>query len=357
MESNCNNQTTKQQDNQATKSQSHILLLFLTLIVISCGQKKADDSLAETGRTKRTEALLHSLDSVSRKGFLVGHQDATLYGIGWEGDSARSDIKSICGETPAVAGFEIGGLEKGEERNIYATSFDDIRRAILSQYDCGGVCQLSWRLQSIPSSDEIDRVCDFLNSLEEPYGVRVPVILRPCHENLGIDFWKNLRERIQEREVTNILFAYTFSNIQSFVSKAEENRAQHNTLIAMVDILGIEMFDKALTPDTDTLSMFQRQLSEALKTLTKLSEEYSKPAALYATGQQSLPDANWFTKILLPVLDSYRLSFVVFGRNDNKTSGHFFVPFPGHPAVSDFTAFVNSPKTLFLRDVNGLYIP
>ena len=335
-----------------------ILLCSVTTLFFSCQQKnKANDDLAETGRTKRTEALLHNLDSISQKGFLVGQQDATLYGVGWEGDSARSDIKSICSESPAVVGFEIGGVEKGSERNIYGTSLDAVRRAILAQYDCGGVCLLSWHTDKAPSSDEIDRVCDFLNSLEEPYGVRVPVILRPCHDNLGIEFWQNLRERTEEKEVINALFAYTITDIQAFADEAEKMRSQHNTLMEMVDFLGIEMFDNVLSPDTDSLSFFQKQLGEALNTLTKLSLEYSKPATLFATGQQSLPANNWFTSVLLPVLDSYRLSFVVFGRNDNKNPGHFYVPFPGHPAVSDFTVFVNSPKTLFLRDVNGLYIP
>ena len=60
-----------------------LLLIVSAFIMASCGNKgKAKDDLADSGRTKRTEALIHNLDSIADKGFLVGQQDATLYGIG-----------------------------------------------------------------------------------------------------------------------------------------------------------------------------------------------------------------------------------------------------------------------------------
>ncbi len=334
-----------------------IFLLILTSALVSCKQgRKAKDDLAETGRTKRTEALLHNLDSISQKGFLVGQQDATLYGVGWEGDSARSDIKSICSEFPAVVGFEIGGIENGSERNIFGTTFATIRNAILAQYDAGGVCLLSWHTENVPSSDETDLMCDFLNTLEEPYGVRVPVILRPCNASSSIEFWKRLRDRMEEKEVTNALLAYTLACEQGSVATAGKSQEGQEEIMHTVDMIGIEMYDNAATVTSDTMLTFSIRLDSALALLTKIGKEYGCPVAIYATGQESITNISWFTQELLPVLDRHTLSFIVFDRNDNKIPGHFFVPFPGHPAVSDFTSFVNSPKTLFLRETNGMYL-
>lgn len=84
---------------------------LLACLLWSCGKKKADDPMGDNGRTQRTENLLYHLKEISSKGYLFGQQDATLYGEGWADDSARSDIKTICGDMPSLVGFEIGVLK------------------------------------------------------------------------------------------------------------------------------------------------------------------------------------------------------------------------------------------------------
>ena len=37
----------------------------------------------------------------------IRDSDDTNYGIGWEGDEGRSDVKSVCGDYPAVISFEM----------------------------------------------------------------------------------------------------------------------------------------------------------------------------------------------------------------------------------------------------------
>lgn len=334
-----------------------LLLIFSAFIMASCGNKgKAKDDLADTGRTKRTEALLCNLDSIAAKGFLVGQQDATLYGIGWEGDSARSDIKSISSESPAVVGFEIGGIEMGSKTNLNGITFDTIRRAVLAQYDCGGVCLLSWHVRKTPSTDQIDRLCDFLNTLEEPYGVRVPVILRPCSNGLNAQFWQTLHERFEDKDVVNALLAYTVSPLSARSDASGKQSFDLKEMMEHIDLLGIEQFDLSKSADKDTMGVYSKQLDESLSSLEKMGKEYSKPVAIFATGAESVPYESWFTEVLLPVLDKHKFAFILFGRNDNRQPGHFFVPFPGHPAASDFTRFANSPRTIFLRNANGMYI-
>ena len=65
-----------------------ILSLTMASAIISCNSSKTvDDPLAESGRTQRTENLLANLKNISENGYPAGHQDATVYGVGWVGDN------------------------------------------------------------------------------------------------------------------------------------------------------------------------------------------------------------------------------------------------------------------------------
>ena len=70
-------------------------------------------------RTQETENLLANLKKIPSKGIMLGHHDDTVYGIGWEGEEGRSDVKSVCGDYPAVISFDLGELELGEMPPIW----------------------------------------------------------------------------------------------------------------------------------------------------------------------------------------------------------------------------------------------
>ena len=40
---------------------------------------------------------------------VFGQHDATSYGIGWRGESARSDVKSVAGDYPGLINWDLGG--------------------------------------------------------------------------------------------------------------------------------------------------------------------------------------------------------------------------------------------------------
>ena len=224
--------------------------------MVSCAKRYPNDPMGESGHTQRTENLLANMaQQADTAGYMFGHQDATVYGIGWVGDSARSDVRSVCNDFPAVVGFDLGHLELGDSLNLDGVPFSRMRQAIIEHFDRGGVVTLSWhcdnpltggtawvkpdsltpvQLQTVAavldggSQHEkflgwLDRVADFLKSLETPYGVRVPVIFRPWHEHTGSWFWwgKDLCtkeqyaalwqmtvDRLRKRDVPNVLYAY-----------------------------------------------------------------------------------------------------------------------------------------------------
>ena len=199
-----------------------ILSLAMAAAIISCNSSKTvDDPLAESGRTQRTENLLANLKNISENGYLVGHQDATVYGVGWVGDNNRSDVKSVCNDYPAVFGFDLGHLELGDSVNLDGVPFDRMKEEIIKQYNRGGMVSLSWHLDnpltggsawvkpdSLTDQEKLtaasvleggqchekflgwlDTLASFLNSLQTEKGVKVPVLFRPWHEHTGSWFW------------------------------------------------------------------------------------------------------------------------------------------------------------------------
>ncbi len=62
--------------------------------------------------------------------------------IRWDGDENRSDVKSVCGDYPAVMAFDLGRIERGGEKNLDDVLFERIRAEIIAHYNRGGVCSL-----------------------------------------------------------------------------------------------------------------------------------------------------------------------------------------------------------------------
>ncbi|MBQ1637157.1 MAG: beta-mannosidase, partial [Bacteroidales bacterium] len=145
-----------------------------------------------------------------------GHQDDLVYGHNWvvtdlENDPLeRSDVRDVAGKYPAIVGFDLGGIELGNARNLDGVPFDLMRRAALKHVERGGTVTFSWHPRNpftggdawdISSSEVVrsvlpggakhdefmvwlQRAGDFLASLDG-----APAIFRPWHENIGSWFW------------------------------------------------------------------------------------------------------------------------------------------------------------------------
>ena len=200
----------------------YLVLLSLTALLSSCEKEKYNpypplkvDELvyADPDATVQTKNLLENMRELSKSGkTMFGHQCSTLYGIGWSGEAGRSDIKSICGDYPAVVGWDLAEIELGQDANIDGDSFDAIRELIKQSYTRGGITTLSWHTTNpvtggtawdnteavyriIPGGDlhekfcgYLDKVAEFIGSLKVG-GQSVPVIIRPWHEHSWSGFW------------------------------------------------------------------------------------------------------------------------------------------------------------------------
>ena len=380
-----------------------LIMAAVTLLFIGCkgnNENKADDPLAASGRTQRTENLLTNLKEQAKKGYMYGHQDDPVYGVGWVGDENRSDVKSVCNDYPAVMGFDLGHLELGDSTNLDGVPFRRMRKEIISQFERGGMVTLSWHLdnpltggtawvnggekaeqekQTVASVLEggenheifltwIDRVADFLNSLQTSYGVKVPVLFRPWHEHTGSWFWwgQNLcsaeqykalwvltEKRLKEDGVTNALFAYSPG---SEYWEHEEMYLERYPGDEYIDVIGFDHYCTAQEGDTLGLKKYTEQLEILLTTLCCVAEKHGKVPAITETGYESVKCDNWWTAYLQPACDKFPIAYVLTWRNAHDKLGHLYAPYPGQQSAEDFVAFYNADKTLFVQDLNGLYL-
>ena len=102
-----------------------ITSLLLTFF-ISCSES-TQNILVDKLATNKTLALFNNLRSISASKVLFGHQETTAYGIGWvnEGGNNKSDVKKVCGDFPAIYGWDLGDI--GQEKNLDGIPFNQIR--------------------------------------------------------------------------------------------------------------------------------------------------------------------------------------------------------------------------------------
>ena len=214
----------------------------------------------------------------------------------------------------------------------------------------------------------IDRVADFLNSLQTSYGVKVPVLFRPWHEHTGSWFWwgQNLcsteqykalwvltENRLKEDGVTNALFAYSPG---SEYWEHEEMYLERYPGDEYIDVIGFDHYCTAQEGDTLGLKKYTEQLEILLTTLCCVAEKHGKVPAITETGYESVKCDNWWTTFLQPACDKFPIAYVLTWRNAHDKPGHLYAPYPGQQSAEDFVAFYNADKTLFVQDLNGLYL-
>lgn len=355
------------------------LLCFISVIGCNTKNKNIKSNITTT------EKLLNNIKEVTKKGILFGHHDAPVYGIGWEGDNERSDIKSVCGAYPAVMSFDLGHLELGNERNLDNVLFSDIRKYIVEQYERGGLISLSWHVNNPKTNGDswdvtdkdvvtsvleggvnhelmltwLDNIAEFMNSLRTKENQPIPVLFRPWHEHTGSWFWwgqdlctteeykslwKMTYDRLKEKSVENVIYTYSSgmepNNVDEYLERYPGNE--------IIDLLGVDIYQFS---NDDYI----KHLEKSLMILTEVGKTYDKAIALTETGFETIPDSVWWTNTLLPIIEKYPLSYVLVWRNAREKENHYYAPYPGQVSCNDFIQFYNSPKTLFIGDKFELY--
>ena len=377
------------------KNTLHILLLGLAfnLLVNSEAAAKSRPRLVDPDATPETKALYHNLGKLARKHILFGHQHAMEYGHGWQGEAARSDVKSVTGSHPAVIGVDFSGLS-GRPPEAIARTKESLRRQIADTYNRGGVTTVAWHFANpvtpktgfywkdslsapavpnlIPGGSHheeykaiLQTIGSLANSVRGNDGRLVPMLFRPYHELDGGWFWwgkphctaeeftslwrftvSYLRDSLQVHN-----FIYVFSPDALFKTEAEYLERYPGD--AWVDMVGMDNYG-----DFGRNGRYNLPAGTAkLKIISDYARKAGKLAAFTETGLESIPDTTWWTGSLLKALkaENMRLAYVLVWRNDARSATHFYAPYPGQVSVPDFMVFYEDSYTVFETDLPNLY--
>ena len=326
------------------------------------------------------EKLIKRLKKIQKRGVMIGHQDDPVYGTTWKWDKQRSDVKELVGSYPAVMGFDLGEIELENGKNLDGVTFDRMRSEIVDQYLRGGVITLSWHphnpvngktawntegnavRQVLRGGSEhrkfegwLRLVANFINSLQTPDGVKVPVIFRPWHEMSGGWFWWGNTHCTAEEYKS--LFTFTYHKLSGEykcdnIVWAYSPNAGYDDFMKYypgdeyVDVLGVDVYEF----DQDN-AKYAAALKTSLDEIAVIAAQHNKIAALTETGYQEVKDPNWFTQTFWPVLRDYKLSYVLFWRNAWDSVKEHYLPAKGEAAAPDFVKFAKEKKTLFVNDI------
>jgi len=379
----------------ATARNSFFVILAFSCILPACknshptrtsdddGAGRVNDVLVDSLATPETVALFKNLHEVAKTGVLFGHQDDLAYGVGWKAVDGRSDVRDVCGDYPAVYGWDLGDI--GQAANLDGVDFGRMKAWIREAFTRGGINTVSMHLDNpytggsswdnssavhsiLPGGTHhssylrtLDQIAAFFKDLKVLDGRFVPIVFRPYHEhNHSWPWWgKNsctaeeysalwrvtVRYLRDTHSIHHLLYAISPQEIQSESEYLERYPGDD-----WVDVLGMDyykLYTKVNVPD----------LGRALGVIVRIAESRGKVAALTEVGMENVPITDWWTAYLLAGIrydaDSRRIAWALVWRN--ASADHHFGPYPDHSSAADFIAFYRDPFTLFERDLPGMY--
>lgn len=367
-----------------------LAMAIATVAVVACTTTKQ----AEPEKTQ-AQQLMERLDTLRQKGIMYGHQDDPFYGLTWEYDKDSSDVKNVCGDYPAVMGFELGGIEMGDEKNLDSVPFTRMREEIINHYNRGGIVSISWHPrnpnttiegggnagQKFPEGSSWDvsdstvvknvleggakyelfqtwmqRVSDFLATLKTADGKKIACIFRPWHENSGSWFWwgeklctveeykalwNMLQDKITADGFDNLVWAYSPGCQDNLTAEKLLDRYPGDD---RVDMLGLDGYQWV----PEEKEVFIERTKQNLAVLCEVAKEHGLIPALTETGMKNLTQPDWWSTTLLPAIEEYPISYVLTWRN---YKGEWFGPSTSKPDAPYFVEFYNSDKTMFLKEI------
>ncbi len=348
-----------------------VCLLLTVLAIASCSKSpKNYEEIGSSGLTTRTENLRRNLLAYEDRGVMLGQMYATAEGIGWQGDSCRSDLHEVTGDNPAVTGYELAGIESGGERNVDDIDTTLIRRTAIEFMHRQGLAIMLWTAPN-PGENALEsgspankklkawtqKIASFLGSLHDDYGIKLPtlVYLYPAgtgkwYDKLSVEDYKRLYAQTVEwlrddGETTNALFGFSNATVEGSAEQFMARCPKEN-----IDCVQLML----LTTDTGS---YASDLGRMARQLSVFCSSNAMPFGLY-TGLKGLgTNADLWTSSLLPLVERCHLSYLMLGRNHGDfQKGDFYGPYPGNASVSDFMKIYNNPRTIMAKRLNGLWL-
>lgn len=356
------------------------------LFAMACSE--ASHKPSDPDATETTRQLYDRLFQLRKRGIMLGHQDDLAYGH-QHYEPGFSDVYDMTGDYPAVIGWEIGHVELGNvPYSLDSVYFKDIRKGIIKTAARGGISTISWHGDNILTGGStwdcsrndvitsilpggshheaflsyLDRIADFLLSLRSADETPIPVILRLYHEHTqswfwwGADYatpeaykslWKMTVDYLRnDRNVHNVLYAYSPTSVAT-----EEEYAERYPGDEWVDIVGFDLY--FFGNDAAARENYITEMHRNLKITSDFAAKREKLPIMAETGLEGISIPDFFTDIIAPVISSYDIAWILFWRNawEPNKPRHFYLPYKGHTAETDFKKFINNDHILMNKDI------
>lgn len=350
------------------------LLLLATVLFSSLGTAKAQTT---------AQRLFGRLQKIQAKGIMFGHQDDPFYGLTWDYVKGRSDTRDLTGDYPAVMGFDLGGIELGDDKDLDGVPFRLIHDEAVAQNARGGVVTFSWHPRN-PLTDGnawdvsdstvvrsilpggvkhekfqlwMKRVANFLLTLTDKKGNKMPIIFRPWHENNGSWFWwgqklcsdeefkglwNMLQDYLVQRGLDNLLFCYSPNLDGNWTTERFLKRYPGDDRVA---IIGEDAYQWGTEAD------FVKQTTADLTFIKQFAKEHNRLFALTECGYKNNPDSTWWSRVLKPILDKFGVLYFLPWRNYKK---EYFGPSKDEPSGKNFLLLYKSKNILFSKDIRKI---
>ena len=369
-------------------------LNFLCLLLFLLGAFVTPDKgamqnlrLVDAKASKKTKALYLNLQHLAKNHILFGHQDDLAYGVNWRAEEGRSDVKEVCGQYPAVFGWDLSKLGK-YSHNIDTVDFEQMKYWIKEAYKMGGVNTISWHMDNFTSKGDswdttacvahilpggpdhelylqkLDLFADFIKELKVGFlfKKKIPIIFRPFHEQTGSWFWWGkgstspedykalwqftVRYLRDEKKLHNLLYCYSTD-----ICENAEEYMEYYPGDEYVDIMGMDDYwDVGAKGDPENLT---RRLSM----LVEIAEEHHKIPVLSETGFEAIPNKAWWTEILLHYIKNdpkaSRIAYLLVWRNARLD--HHYAPYLGHSSSENFQEFTQDTTIILENDLPKMY--
>lgn len=375
------------------------------MLCLGCLTSMAQKQSPDASSSSRAQQLIQRMQQLQKQGVMYGHQDDCFYGLTWEWDEGRSETFDLVGDYPGVMGFDLGGIEMGDLKNLDSVPFNRIRQEAIRQYERGGIITFSWhprnpllgttawiesdikdyeaakpyldRINACPKAvpdpkstvreclpggachDKymlwLSRVTMFLSTIRDAEGRPIPFIFRPYHENNGGWFWWG--EGNCSAEEYRALWNMTQDYIRQYlpdniVWSYSPNLYGQWTLEHFMerypgndrcDLLGLDAYQWG------TEEAFRAGVKADLKFLAPFAEENSLLFALTECGYKNSPDPTWWSRVLLSECKGYPVCYVLPWRNAKHE--HFGAS-KDVSTADDFRMLQKTHRLLFVKDIN-----
>lgn len=363
--------------------------ISLVICLILLVKNSVFAQLADKAATVETKNLYAALWRIHGKKVLFGHQDDMAYGIGWKYTPGRSDVKDLTGEYPAVLGWDVAGLEKGNANNLDGVPFSKMINFIKTGYVLGAVNTISWHMDNplngnsawdttsnltvkemLPGGSVNQKYKSWLNAFAEfakglkgTDGKLIPILFRPFHEHSGSWFWWGKKHCTAEeykglwrftveylrdaQQVHNLIYVF---NPNDF--KDEKEYLERYPGDAYADVLS---FDTYQTGPISGSEAFKQELSKKLDIQSKIAKRQKKLTAIAEMGYVEIPDRNWWSEVVWKSIEFNKPSYLMVWRNagyrEQEKDNHYYAPYPGHPSSEDFLKLIKGQKFLLQKGI------